>query len=175
MIRVFIKGGTAVNTDNETDAGKLLKDGFRELQEAEVAAVFGVNAQWVGPHNTTVHNDGSITFVSPPQPPEPTPAELATQARAERDRLMREAYDPAVMQLLRKRRVLSSASDDVAGIDAQLAEWDAYADALEVVPDQPGFPNSIEWPEAPSDSVVSGAEGGGVSCESESEPATSEV
>lgn len=102
-------------------------------------------------------------------------AELATQARAERDRLMREVYDPAVMQLLRKRRVLSSASDDVAGIDAQLAEWDAYADALEVVPDQPGFPNSIEWPEAPSDSVVSGAEDGGVSCESESEPATSEV
>jgi hypothetical protein len=88
---------------------------------------------------------------------------------------MREVYDPAVMQFLRKRRVLSSASDDVAGIDARLAEWDAYADALEVVPDQPGFPNSIEWPEAPSDSVVSGAEDGGVSCESESEPATSEV
>jgi hypothetical protein len=88
---------------------------------------------------------------------------------------MRKEYDPAVMQLLRKRRVLSSASDDVAGIDARLAEWDAYADALEVVPDQPGFPNSIEWPEAPSDSVVSGVEDGGVSCESESEPATSEV
>lgn len=113
--------------------------------------------------------------LTPPQPPEPTPAELAERARAERDRLMRDAYDPAVMQLLRKRRVLSSASDDVAGIDARLAEWDAYADALEVVPDQPGFPNSIEWPEAPSDSVVSGAEDGGVSCESESEPATSEV
>ncbi|WP_462328038.1 phage tail assembly chaperone [Desulfobaculum sp.] len=109
------------------------------------------------------------------KPPEPTQDELATQARAERDRLMREVYDPAVMQRLRKRRVLSSASADVAGIDARLAEWDAYADALEVVPDQPGFPNSIEWPEAPSDSVVSGAEDGGVSCESESEPATSEV
>ncbi|MFK4764548.1 tail fiber assembly protein [Desulfobaculum sp. SPO524] len=119
--------------------------------------------------------NGRPVAVEPPPLPEPTPAQLATQARAERDRLMREVYDPAVMQLLRKRRVLSSASEDVAGIDAQLTEWDAYADVLEVVPDQPGFPNSIEWPEAPSDSVVSGAEGGGVSCESESEPATSEV
>ncbi|GAB6176170.1 hypothetical protein JCM16814_10610 [Desulfobaculum senezii] len=119
--------------------------------------------------------NGRPVAVDPPPPPEPTEAELATQARTERDRLMREVYDPAVMQLLRKRRVLLSASDDVAGIDARLAEWDAYADALEVVPDQPGFPNSIEWPEAPSDSVVSGVEGGGVSCESESEPATSEV
>lgn len=85
------------------------------------------------------------------KPPEPTTAELAERARAERDRLMREAYDPAVMQLMRKRRVLSSASEDVAGIDAQLAAWDAYANALEAVPDQPGFPESIDWPATPTE------------------------
>lgn len=83
---------------------------------------------------------------------------LATQARAERDRLMREAYDPAVMQLLRKRRVIVAASGDTAGIDAQLAEWDAYANALEAVPDQVGFPRDIDWPVAPEAPFPQGAE-----------------
>lgn len=172
MVRVFIAGGKVLNVDNEEDSTRLVAEGACELSFEEKKSIFGQWVEFVGPHNTKVDEDGQIIFIPLP---EPTPAELAERARTERDRLMREAYDPAVMQLLRKRRVLSSASEDVAGIDAQLAEWDAYANALEVVPDQPGFPNSIEWPEAPSDSVVSGAEGGGVSCESESEPATSEV
>ncbi|GAB6178400.1 hypothetical protein JCM16814_34930 [Desulfobaculum senezii] len=98
---------------------------------------------------------------------------LATQARAERDRLMREEYDPAVMQLLRKRRVVVAASGDTAGIDAQLAAWDAYANALEAVPDQVGFPRDIIWPQAPAEPSLAG--GAGASGASASEPATSEV
>ncbi|GAB6177970.1 hypothetical protein JCM16814_28610 [Desulfobaculum senezii] len=94
--------------------------------------------------------NGRPVAVDPPPPPEPTEAELAERARAERDRLMREAYDPAVMQLLRKRRVVVAASGDTAGIDAQLAAWDAYANALESVPDQPEFPRVIDWPTAPT-------------------------
>jgi hypothetical protein len=107
------------------------------------------------------------------KPPEPTQDELAERARAERDRLMREEYDPAVMQLLRKRRVVVAASGDTAGIDAQLAEWDAYANALEAVPEQVGFPCDIIWPQAPAEPSLAG--GAGASGASASEPATSEV
>lgn len=116
--------------------------------------------------------NGRPVAVDPPPPPVPTPAELAAQARTERDRLMREEYDPAVMQLLRKRRVFVSVSGDPAGIDAQLAAWDDYANALEAVPDQVGFPRDIIWPQAPVEPSLAGSED--ASGESASEPATSE-
>lgn len=79
---------------------------------------------------------------------------LATQARAERDRLMREEHDPAVMQLLRKRRVVVADAGDPAGIDAELAAWDDYANALEAVPEQAEFPSVIDWPTAPTAAPV---------------------
>ncbi|MFK4765479.1 tail fiber assembly protein [Desulfobaculum sp. SPO524] len=116
--------------------------------------------------------NGRPVAVDPPPPPEPTEAELAERARAERDRLMREAYDPAVMQLLRKRRVIVAASGDPTGIEAELAAWDDYANALEAVPDQVGFPRDIIWPQAPVEPSLAGSED--ASGESASEPATSE-
>lgn len=81
------------------------------------------------------------------KPQEPTEAQLATQARAERDRRMREEYDPAVMQLLRKRRTITCA--ETTTLDAEISEWDAYANELEKVPDQEGFPSHINWPNHP--------------------------
>ncbi|GFM33274.1 phage tail assembly chaperone [Desulfovibrio subterraneus] len=145
-IRVFILDSRVVNTDNDEDAAMWLKRGARELSADEVTATFGEQAHLAGPHNSVVHADGSISFT----PPAPRTEELAALGRAERDRLMREVYDPAMMQLLRRHRTAVTAGADTAEINASIAAWDAYAIALEGVPEQAGFPNEIVWPQAPA-------------------------
>ncbi|CAE6856149.1 phage tail assembly chaperone [Paraburkholderia domus] len=40
-------------------------------------------------------------------------------------------------------------SDAPASFKAKAAEWAEYRAALRDIPDQPGFPSSIEWPELP--------------------------
>jgi hypothetical protein len=94
--------------------------------------------------------NGRPVAVDPPAPPAPNTEELAALARAERDRLMREVYDPAMMQLLRRHRTAVTAGADTAEINASIAAWDAYAIALEGVPEQAGFPNEIVWPQEPA-------------------------
>lgn len=145
-IRVFILDNRVVNTDNDEDAALWLKRGARELSADEIDTTFGEQAHLAGPHNSVVQADGSITFT----PPAPKTEELAALARAERDRLMREVYDPAMMQLLRRHRTAVTAGADTAEINASIAAWDAYAIALEGVPEQSGFPNEILWPQEPA-------------------------
>lgn len=127
---------------------------FAILSRGLVLAVQSYRSEEAIPVPDDVHPAPGWTYAdgifTPPPPHEPTTVQLAERARAERDRLMREAYDPAVMQLLRKRRVVVAASGDTAGIDAQLAAWDAYANALEAVPEQAEFPSVIDWPTAPT-------------------------
>ncbi|NJB67207.1 hypothetical protein GGQ74_000847 [Desulfobaculum xiamenense] len=77
-------------------------------------------------------------------------AQLAATIRAERDRRMREVYDPAAMQLLRHRRAVVASGGDTTDIDAQLTAWDVYASALETIPEQSKFPESVEWPVEPA-------------------------
>ncbi|BBD08447.1 phage tail assembly chaperone [Desulfovibrio ferrophilus] len=80
----------------------------------------------------------------------------ASALRTERDRRVREVYDAAVMQLLRERRKAVAMAGDVAIVDALIADWDAYVDALCSLPDQPGFPWQgpddlvVPWPEPPA-------------------------
>jgi hypothetical protein len=143
---VFILDSRVVNTDNDEDAALWLKRGARELSADEIDTTFGEQAHLAGPHNSVVHADGSITFTPAPSSLE----ELAVLARAERNRLMREVYDPAMMQLLRRHRTAVTAGTDTAEINASIAAWDAYAGALEGVPEQAGFPNEIVWPQAPA-------------------------
>ena len=149
-IRVFILDNRVVNADNGNDAALWLKRGARELSSTDIAATFGEQAHLAGPHNTAVHADGSIAFTPPPPLPEPTEEELATQARVERDRLMRDVYDPAIMQALREHRAAVIAGDETAPINARIAAWDAYATALCDLTLQAEFPHVITWPEAPS-------------------------
>lgn len=94
--------------------------------------------------------NGRPVAIDPPAPPAPRTDELAALSRAERDRLMREVYDPAMMQLLRRHRTAVTAGADTAEINASIAAWDAYAIALEGVPEQAGFPNEILWPQEPA-------------------------
>lgn len=151
-IRVFILDDRVANADNVDDAALWLKRGARELSADEIANIFGDDAHLAGPHNTTVHADGSITFTPPPAPPAPTEEELAATVRAERDRRMKELYDPAIMQLLRNHRAAVAAGAETTAIDASIEAWDAYAHALELVPDQPDFPHSVIWPDIPAQS-----------------------
>lgn len=76
--------------------------------------------------------------------PLPSAEVLAAEARSRRDTLLRTVYDPAVAMLQRSLRLGNEASA------AKLAEFDAWAVALQGVPEQPGFPHSIDWPEQPS-------------------------
>jgi hypothetical protein len=75
--------------------------------------------------------DGT-NFIAPPEPPAPTPEELAAEVRTQRDRLL-------------------AASDWTQVLDAPVdqAAWAAYRQALRDVPEQEGFPENVVWPTKP--------------------------
>lgn len=73
-----------------------------------------------------------------------TSEQLARAARAQRDALLRNVYDPAVSILQRAIRMGEQ------GAVAKLAEFDAWAVALQGIPGQEGFPENITWPERPA-------------------------
>ena len=62
---------------------------------------------------------------------------IATEARAERDRLLADSDK----HTLADRWAAMSA--------AQQTAWATYRQALRDVPEQPGFPQSIQWPIKP--------------------------
>ncbi len=70
-------------------------------------------------------------------PPAPTDEELEFRARAERDRLIRETVD--TVNAIRWSAMSA----------AEQSAWTEYRQALLDVPEQPGFPNDIQWPIAP--------------------------
>jgi hypothetical protein len=74
---------------------------------------------------------------------------LASVARLERDRLLRDICDPGILMAQRALRMASS-PEETAYAEGKIAEMDAYAVALTNVPQQPEFPTTINWPEAPS-------------------------
>ena len=69
MIVIMQKDRTVINADNADDVTRMLADGWRELTPAEIAAAgMTGHEHLVGPHNTAVGEDGTITF-TPPAPP----------------------------------------------------------------------------------------------------------
>lgn len=69
MFRIFIHDGIALNIDNDEDAERLLSNGARELTNEEIAAAGMAGYEHlVSPSNTTISEDGGITF-TPPEPP----------------------------------------------------------------------------------------------------------
>ena len=74
---------------------------------------------------------GEIALYTPPEPP--TAAELAAQARAQRDSLLVESDWTQLPDVPESTR----------------AAWAQYRQALRDVPQQSGFPHTITWPERP--------------------------
>lgn len=62
--------------------------------------------------------------------------------------------DDAHLQLERQIRAATKAGADTTALEALLAKWDAYADALSAVPEQGGFPWTVEWPMRPDGVTV---------------------
>ena len=78
MDRVFIKGKVVLNSDNEEYSQSLIKLGWRELDESEIAASGMSGYESVVSHvNTKVKDDGTIVFTKP------TDEQLSAQALAE--------------------------------------------------------------------------------------------
>lgn len=74
---------------------------------------------------------------------------LEESVRQERDRLMRDKYDQGVMLVQRMIR-MSSDAEQITYLEGKLAELDVYAVALQDVPEQPGFPETVTWPTIPA-------------------------
>lgn len=81
--------------------------------------------------------------------PETTPAYKARAARAERERLLREVYDPGILMAQRAFRLASTPAEE-GYATGKIAELDAYAELLLLIPEQDDFPMQIEWPIAPT-------------------------
>ena len=62
MYRVFILDKICLNTDNETDAQNLIRQGAKEIKDL---SIFKGYESLVSPTNTVVNDDGSITFTAP--------------------------------------------------------------------------------------------------------------
>lgn len=79
-----------------------------------------------------------------PEPLPPTPTDAQLEAAAESQRQARFAeYDTAIMRLKRAERL----GDPNA--TANIARWDAYAVALQVLNDAPGWFKDTTWPTKP--------------------------
>lgn len=90
--------------------------------------------------------------------PEPAPAlpedlnSLSEQARLKRDQLMSSVYDKAVAKIQREIRMSAGKKEKLADLNSQLSAFDEYAVLLQDITQQEGFPENIEWPEAPAQS-----------------------
>lgn len=73
--------------------------------------------------------------------PQPTPEQLADAARAERDRLI----ESVRWRIERHSDELALGSEPTEPLEPLLQ----YAQALRDVPQQTGFPESVEWPQCP--------------------------
>ena len=78
----------------------------------------------------------------PPPPPDTRNFEMQAQAEATRQALFAE-YDKKVLQYQREVRL------GIAGAEARLAAWDAYAEALRAVNDIEGWFRDPQWPQKP--------------------------
>lgn len=139
MNRVFIYKGVALNTDNNEDAEKIIKNGGVELSPEKIKAL-GMSGyeHLVSQTNTTVSAAGVIMFTPPAAP---SLELLFTNLRTERDRRLT-ATDFLLMP-------------DYPISGDQRAVVQAYRQALRDLPAQEGSPwdgggEATPWPELPA-------------------------
>lgn len=119
-----------------------IEDGLAvELIDTDPAGKFHASIKWVKCNSDTavgMKYDG--VMFSPG--PGPDKDQLAAEARARRDFLLRNVYDIGIIMLHRQERL---------GLDVsqKIVKMDSYASLLLDIPEQPGFPNTINWPDIP--------------------------
>lgn len=121
---------------------------FTDQTNTVVCAVFGSPQDpdaW--PNLGEIQDDDPryLAFMNPP----PSDADLAYNARQQREELLRNTYDPGIMMALRALRIAAT-PEQTAYAQGKVSELDAYAEALLAITDQPGFPQTIIWPTAPT-------------------------
>jgi hypothetical protein len=87
-----------------------------------------------------------LAFIGPPVP---TEEQLSIAARATRELKLRGIYDAGIMMALRALRMATTPEQE-SYANGKISELDAYAEALLAIPDQPGFPATINWPTDPT-------------------------
>lgn len=112
-----------------------------EIIDFDPSGKFHAAIEWVKCSGDT---EIGMTYKSNNFGPKPAPDAtwLIAQGRAERDRQLRDVYDVGIIRAQRDERLGSDVSERVAALDA-------YAVALLDVPQQPGFPTTINWPDIP--------------------------
>ena len=86
---------------------------------------------------------------SPPEVIPEDPAHLAASARNQRDTALRGIYDPGILMAQRALR-MAQTPEEIAYAEGKISELDNYAEALQNIPEQPGFPQTISWPATPT-------------------------
>lgn len=84
-----------------------------------------------------------------PIPTGPTIDDRKALARLNRDDELKNYYDLGVAMCLRGIRMTTD-PEKILYFNAKLAELDIYAVELQAVPEQPGFPDIIDWPSKPT-------------------------
>lgn len=111
-----------------------------------IAALVDVTDMDPQPQYGWIYNAGTGLFSAPPGPSQ---EELAFQARLNRDQLLKSVYDPGINMALRALR-MAGTPEAQSYAEGKIIELDNYAQALEGVPEQQGFPQTIDWPVAPT-------------------------
>jgi hypothetical protein len=130
-MRLIIFGDSVVAVHPGTSINKFKKNPkfVRELTKEEVESL-GENARFAGPHNTSVDDEGNITFNFDD---EGYSKELATGIRERRNNLLERS----------DWRYLTGNNN------YRSKAWDLYRQALRDITNQKSFPKEVVWPEPP--------------------------
>ncbi|WP_411382799.1 tail fiber assembly protein [Pseudomonas sp. L7] len=126
---------------NQIDAGASVATSFADDVLLVSVAKEGEPADLL--HSITLHV--SVEEAPVPLPPEPVPADPLQQAQEEAGRL-RAIADAAIAPL----QDAVDLEDATEAETALLKEWKRYRVALNRLPDQPGYPQTIDWPAPPA-------------------------
>lgn len=135
------------------DAVSLIVNNVTEISQEAIDAGFDLGPTILIIQSDTavvgdIYNPENGSFTAPP-PPQIPPERLALEARGMRDSLLRNIYDVGISMAQRALRLAVTDADKTYA-NGKISELDAYAEALQGVPEQAGFPQTIDWPIAPT-------------------------
>lgn len=121
---------------------------FSDELKTAVVSVFGSHQDPIDWPNQGEVDDDDPRYLAYIRP-QPSSDDLALSARTQRDTLLRTIYDTGINMALRAARTAST-PEGIIHAESKIAELDAYAELLLEIPNQPGFPLTIIWPDLPS-------------------------